>query len=213
MNKSELKEIRIENLKKFFEDKTLPTKDKSLLSQLMSGKASFGEKVSRRLEEDYGMGSYYLDSTPNSPIGSDDDYQIRFERLNIEAACGNGIENLPAEVVDYVNVSRLWAKDKFGGNLSHIKIITARGDSMAGTIDEGDVIFVDTAVTEMVEDGVYLIHVSDGLRAKRLQRTVTGGVKILSDNKRYETETVEKHDLEQLKICGKIKGAWKLEEM
>ena len=58
MNKSELKEIRIENLKKFFEDKTLPTKDKSLLSQLMSGKASFGEKVSRRLEEEYGMGSY-----------------------------------------------------------------------------------------------------------------------------------------------------------
>lgn len=213
MNKSELKEIRIENLKKFFEDKTLPTKDKSLLSQLMSGKASFGEKVSRRLEEDYGMGRYYLDSTPNSPIGSDDDQQIRFERLNIEAACGNGIENLPAEVVDYVNVSRLWAKDKFGGNLSHIKIITARGDSMAGTIDEGDVIFVDTAVTEMMEDGVYLIHVSDGRRAKRLQRTVTGGVKILSDNKRYETETVEKHDLEQLKICGKIKGAWKLEEM
>lgn len=145
--------------------------------------------------------------------GETQDGQIRFERLNIEAACGDGIENLPVEVVDYVNVSRLWAKDKFGSNLAHIKIITARGDSMAGTINEGDVVFVDTAVTELAEDGVYLIHVSDGLRAKRLQRTVTGGVKILSDNKRYETETVEKHDLEQLKICGKIKGAWKFDEI
>ncbi|KLS59460.1 hypothetical protein M743_11570, partial [Neisseria gonorrhoeae NYC_2011_05_13] len=45
----------------------MPVKDKSLLSQLMSGKASFGEKVSRRLEEEYGMGSLYLDSVPSEP--------------------------------------------------------------------------------------------------------------------------------------------------
>ncbi|SPY31993.1 Putative phage repressor protein phage associated protein [Neisseria gonorrhoeae] len=62
MTNRDLKAIRIDNLKRFFENKKLPVKDKSLLSQLMSGKASFGEKVSRRLEEEYGMGSLYLDS-------------------------------------------------------------------------------------------------------------------------------------------------------
>lgn len=67
MTNRDLKAIRIDNLKRFFENKKLPVKDKSLLSQLMSGKASFGEKVSRRLEEEYGMGSLYLDSVPSEP--------------------------------------------------------------------------------------------------------------------------------------------------
>lgn len=68
MNKDELKELRISNLKKFFENRSLPIKDKSLLSQLMSGKSSFGEKVSRRLEEEYSMGYLYLDTQPETQI-------------------------------------------------------------------------------------------------------------------------------------------------
>lgn len=57
----ELKIIRSTQLKKWFENKILPEKDRSLISQLQAGKASFGEKVSRRLENDYGMPPYYLD--------------------------------------------------------------------------------------------------------------------------------------------------------
>lgn len=38
------KEIRRLRLKEWFKDKTLPPKEKSYLSQLMSGRASFGEK-------------------------------------------------------------------------------------------------------------------------------------------------------------------------
>lgn len=57
-----IKQTRIENLKRWYSGKTLPPKDKSLISQLMSGKISFGEKVSRRLEADYSMGTGYLDT-------------------------------------------------------------------------------------------------------------------------------------------------------
>jgi hypothetical protein len=38
-----------------------PTNEKSYFSQLISGKASFGEKAARRIEEDYGMGLGFLD--------------------------------------------------------------------------------------------------------------------------------------------------------
>ena len=48
-------------LKAFFANKTLPEKEKSYLSQLMHGAASFGEKAARRLEGTYGMGDGYLD--------------------------------------------------------------------------------------------------------------------------------------------------------
>lgn len=56
------KEIRRLRLKEWFKDKTLPPKEKSYLSQLMSGRASFGEKAARRIEQTYGMPEGYLDA-------------------------------------------------------------------------------------------------------------------------------------------------------
>lgn len=60
----EKKEIRRLRLKEWFSDKTLPANEKSYLSQLMGGKASFGEKAARRLEQTYGMPDGYLDAEP-----------------------------------------------------------------------------------------------------------------------------------------------------
>lgn len=52
---------RRKRLAKFFEGSSRPETEKSLLSQLINGKAPFREKVARRLEVTYGMGSGYLD--------------------------------------------------------------------------------------------------------------------------------------------------------
>jgi len=54
-------EIRRVRLKEWFANRTLPEKEKSYLSQLLGGKASFGEKAARRLEKDYGMLDGHLD--------------------------------------------------------------------------------------------------------------------------------------------------------
>lgn len=62
-------ENRRMRLREWFADRTLPSKEKSYLSQLMTGKASFGEKAARRIEESYGMHSGYLDE----PAGYDAD--------------------------------------------------------------------------------------------------------------------------------------------
>lgn len=66
-----MSEIRRENLRAFFKDKSLPTdqSEKSYISQLLHGKASFGEKAARRLETTYGMGAGYLDSQPGATEG------------------------------------------------------------------------------------------------------------------------------------------------
>lgn len=56
----EISEIRRERPRQWLANRTLPEKEKSYLSQLTSGKASFGERAARRLERDYGMGNGYL---------------------------------------------------------------------------------------------------------------------------------------------------------
>lgn len=139
------------------------------------------------------------------------DDRIRFERLDVIASLGNGyVNNETAEVVDYVHVDKAWAREKLGGNLSRIQVITARGDSMQGTIEDGDVLFVDTSVRWFEGEGVYLLSFADGLKAKRLQASVGGGLLVISDNPRYRTETVEGDKLEKLTICGRVRGAWHL---
>lgn len=144
---------------------------------------------------------------------SDDpsDDHIRFERLDVIAALGDGyINNETAEVVDFVHVDKAWARENLGGNLSRIQVITARGDSMQGTIEDGDVLFVDTSVRSFEGEGVYLLSFADGLKAKRLQASVSGGLMVISDNPLYRTETIENDKLEKLTICGKVRGAWHL---
>ena len=144
---------------------------------------------------------------------SDDpsDDHIRFERLDVIAALGDGyINNETAEVVDFVHVDKAWAREKLGGNLSRIQVITARGDSMQGTIEDGDVLFVDTSVRSFEGEGVSLLSFADGLKAKRLQASVGGGLLVISDNPLYRTETIENDKLEKLTICGKVRGAWHL---
>lgn len=59
-------DIRRHNLTEWFKDRTIPEKEKSYISQLKSGRNSFGEKAARRLEKTYGMGELYLDRPPQN---------------------------------------------------------------------------------------------------------------------------------------------------
>lgn len=54
-------EIRRDQLKAWFKDRSIPPTEKSYISQLLGGKAPFGEKAARRLESTHSMGYGYLD--------------------------------------------------------------------------------------------------------------------------------------------------------
>jgi hypothetical protein len=55
-------ETRRNNLRRWLEKNGTPPKEKSLFSQLKST-GSFGEKVARRLEQQYRMGELFLDTS------------------------------------------------------------------------------------------------------------------------------------------------------
>lgn len=197
---------------------------KGLVGQWFNGQTGLGKKPLLAFEKKTnfstrwladGLGDKYRKDSgmyrevlfSNDP--SDD--HIRFERLDVVAALGDGyINNEAMEVVDFVHVDKAWAREKLGGNLSRIQVITARGDSMQGTIEDGDVLFVDTSVHSFEGEGIYLLSFADGLKAKRLQASVSGGLLVISDNPLYRTETIEGDGLEKLTICGKVRGAWHL---
>ena len=197
---------------------------KGLVGQWFNGQTGLGKKPLLAFEKKTnfstrwladGLGDKYRkDSGMYREVNFSDDLtddHIRFERLDVVAALGDGyINNEAVEVVDFVHVDKAWAREKLGGNLSRIQVITARGDSMQGTIEDGDVLFVDTSVHSFEGEGIYLLSFADGLKAKRLQASVSGGLLVISDNPLYRTETIEGDGLEKLTICGKVRGAWHL---
>lgn len=196
---------------------------KGLVGQWFNGSTGLGAKPLSAFDKKTsfsinwladGTGDKYKTHVLPAITESESEDRIRFPRLNAEATCGAAgtINDHYIEVVDYVTVAAAWAREKLGGNLNKIQVITAHGDSMEPTIENGDVMFVDTAVEAFEGDGLYLLWYIDGLKAKRLQSTVGGGLMIISDNSSYRTETVRGEDLNAVHIIGRIRGAWRLRQ-
>ena len=130
---------------------------------------------------------------------------IQFKLLNVKAAAGVGVINSEfPESINLIEVSETWARKNIGNNLNSISIITATGDSMQPTFESGDLLFVDEKVNYYCSEGIYVFSSSVGLKVKRLELSVNGELKIISDNKKYIEEILKYDEINSLKICGKV---------
>lgn len=200
-----MKENRRERLKAWFSERTIPAKEKSYLSQLMTGKASFGEKAARRLEQSYGMPSGFLDGANDEKIAKQESQSFKIEVLDVQASAGPGIIN--SEVVQTIRSIEYTddhAVQMFGGKqASQIKMITVDGDSMAGTIELGDAIFVDVSKDYFSGDGIYVFLYKNHLHVKRLQM-LPDHLLVHSDNPEYIDWVITEENEHKLKVIGKV---------
>ncbi|HAU4319373.1 TPA: helix-turn-helix transcriptional regulator [Serratia marcescens] len=201
----DMKENRRERLKAWFSEKTIPAKEKSYLSQLMTGKASFGEKAARRLEQSYGMPSGFLDGTNDEQIAEQESQNFKIEVLDVQASAGPGVIN--SEVVQTIRSIEYTddhAVQMFGGKqASQIKMITVDGDSMAGTIELGDAIFVDVSKDYFSGDGIYVFLYKNHLHVKRLQM-LPDHLLVHSDNPEYIDWVITEENEHKLKVIGRV---------
>lgn len=194
-------EIRRENLRRWVAEHGTPAKEKSLFSQLKSS-GSFGEKVARRLEEAYRMGTGYLDQVPGQRAanesrstadllpgargvhasGVDDPTmtQIRKVKLKVQA----GITGFQVEPEHYEGetqgVPTSWLLRE-GLQRDALLSIIVRGESMEPSLHDGDIIVVNTADKQLVSGGVYVINYEGEAIVKRMLRDA-GQWWLTSDN-------------------------------
>lgn len=83
-------------------------------------------------------------------------------------------------------------------------IVRAEGDTMAGTINHGQLVIVDLRPRTI--DGIYIVRFGSTVRIKRVQQMVDGSLRLLNDNPAYADDVVAVASHVQLQMVGFCHG-------
>jgi len=223
LDKNTLTLIRRDNLKKWFSDKVVPEKDRSYVSQLISGKTpSFGEKAARRLEMENNMPAFYLDTPQskttenissnikelgsfdlwdrNTPLNSDE-VAVPFYQ-DVRLAAGNGFAD---DISDYNNFKLRFSKAtlrKQGVQFENAVCVIADGNSMEPVIPDGTTVGIDLGNKTIRDGKIYAINHGGLLRIKLLYNMPNEQVKIRSYNSDEHPDEIA--ELQDISVLGKV---------
>lgn len=153
-------------------------------------------------EEPMSMKGY--EAGDKQPSVEKDSYRV--DVLDVQASAGPGtmLSNDFIETIRAIEYTPEKGRALFGSiPASSVKVITVRGDSMEGTIDPGDEIFVNVSIRGFDGDGIYVFVFGNTLHVKRLQMH-KDKLLVLSDNDRYKEWYIEDGDMERFHIMAKV---------
>ena len=138
---------------------------------------------------------------------------IVISQFNSGGAMGRGLvlRDQPGVIQSWV-VSEEWVQKNIKSHTSsaNLCIVTGFGDSMKGMFNSGDPLVIDRGINAVDFDAVYFFRVEEEGFIKRLQRIPGEGVRVLSENKKYESWTIKPGmDFE---VFGRVVKAWQGED-
>jgi len=131
-------------------------------------------------------------------------------RYAVEASAGSGRQADLVPEVERVPFRRDWLRER-GINPGFAEILTNRGDSMLGEIEDGAPMLIDTEPGKPVVSGYIYVFILEGdVLVKRLSRNVDGTVDLISSNPLYPKQTITQDRLDQLTVRGRVHwtGRW-----
>jgi phage repressor protein C with HTH and peptisase S24 domain len=144
-----------------------------------------------------GLGEGELDEDYASGAGDRDYTEIPV--YDVEAGAGNGSIFEQEQVVNYLKFRNDWLSQE-GLHAKDLAAIRVAGDSMDGTLTNGDTVVIDRSKSK--PDGVFAIRIGDALRIKRLQKMSDGSLRVSSDNPIYQAEVIHPENMGQVEIVG-----------
>jgi len=129
-------------------------------------------------------------------------FQVRYFS-DIRASAGGGAEVFD-EDYEILNLDKTLMSGIVGFNdKPELEAIHIDGESMEPTLQNGSIVFVDRAQTDINKDGVFIASTTAGLFIKRIRQRVDGMIELISDNKNYSAELMTP---EEVTIVGKVVG-------
>lgn len=130
---------------------------------------------------------------------------VLIPRVAVDLSAGHGKATWHIEerdplpfLVDYVK--------RLGIKPANAVVVKVCGDSMERTLFDDDSVIVNTAETEVRDNGVYALLIDGDLMVKRLFKRPGGGLLVVSDNKdRYPAFEIKPDDLRHIGVIGRVK--------
>lgn len=178
--------------------RSLASSAADMVRQMLAAKgASLSEDARARLlaaaEQSDSGNVIHVDFSRPGQVGD----EVWIAHYDVRAAMGGGqIPHEYPEMLQDVRVSPKHLRD-LGVTFKehfHLKMITGWGQSMAPTIKDRDPLLVDITIREFTGDGIYLFSHDEMLYVKRLQKKGKERFKMISDNKRHDSEDIRVDD-------------------
>lgn len=134
-----------------------------------------------------------------------DDF-VYVPKYDIEAAAGAGqlVNNeQPAFTMAF---RKDWFNHFVSTEINSLSVISVKGDSMEGVLNDGDTILVQCMNTNTIRrDGLYVLRINDNLLVKRLQLMPSNVINVISANEAYPSFEIDLNkDGENVQIIGKV---------
>lgn len=147
-----------------------------------------------------------LKSVVHDTLGNevDTDEFVFVPRYDIHAAAGHGrfVEN--EEPVFTMAFRRYWIENYITRDTKNLSVISVKGDSMEGVLNDGDSILINHGETAP-RDGLYVLRINENLLVKRLQIMPGGIINVISANEAYPAFEINLNNLtDDVKIIGRV---------
>lgn len=158
-----------------------------------------------------GEGSPFHDSeapkaTATDTLGNpvDIDEFVFVPRYDIQAAAGHGQLVGDEQPIFAMAFRRYWIENYVTRDIKNLSVISVKGDSMEGVLNDGDTILINHGQTTP-RDGLYVLRLNENLLVKRLQLIPGGIVNVISANEAYPTFEIDlKNPTDDVSIIGRV---------
>lgn len=176
---------------------------------------NIGDRFARRVEAAFGLPIGSIDQPLGITAIDIDEFSVVIPMLNVTASMGPGAAPPWAEEVIYsMRVSKLWIRQNTQAtSFERLATITAKGDSMAPTFRDGDTLLVDTSITHLKLDAVFVLERSGELFIKRVQRNIDGTYVVKSDNPQYSPQQIDDPMKAGLSVLGRVLLSWNVNKL
>lgn len=138
-----------------------------------------------------------------------EDY-VQVPLMAAELSAGNGAVNGGDEITEYLSFRKDWFR-RIRVNPKHAVLAHVKGNSMAPTLADKDVILIDTANRALSSDHrknkrppIFALMIEDEARVKRISKVDHELVALLSDNPEFSPEFRSTTDPDRLRIIGRV---------
>lgn len=130
-----------------------------------------------------------------------------YRRVYPSGGAGSTVDGGDDADVVLIAVDRQFMREMVGSNAASTAILKVRGESMADTLHDREIIFIDMDDTKPCEK-IFVVRLEGHLLVKRLQK-IPGGLRLLSDNPVFPAVDITQTSLDQLEIIGRVVWSWR----